>query len=105
MLLNQSRRVNLPKYVKQFQELVGPSKLWPRQIRSLVFSQKHLNNKQRFTVTVFLLANGVSAYIIQAYFQTCFYFDSQAWRQIKWIIQKYPTSNWKQWNVALNKSI
>lgn len=105
MLLSESRRKNLPRYVKQFQELVGPSKQWPRMLRTLIFANNHLNNKQRFTVIVFLLCNGVNKYIIKSFFEKCFAFDSEAWRQINWVIDKYPTSKWKQWNVSQNKSM
>lgn len=99
------RSARLPKHVKRFQELVGKTNLWPRTLRRLILQEIHLNNKDRFTVIVFLLCNGVHRYAIETYFEDCFAFDSEAWRQIKWVIQKYPTSNWKQWNVAMNKSM
>lgn len=93
------------QHLKIFIDLIGHSKFWPNYIRRLMFGARHLNNQQRFTITVFLLCNGVNPVLIKAYYDDCFNFDASAYRQINWIINNYPTSNWKQWNVALQKSI
>jgi hypothetical protein len=92
-------------YMKDFIDLIGPSKLWPHQIRLKLFSSKHLNNRDRFACTIFLLCNGVNPRLIREFYHDCFNFDAEANRHINYLIDKYPTSNWKQWNVALNKSI
>lgn len=92
------------QHLKLFIELIGPSKLWPQQIRINMFGAKHLSNKERFQVTVFLLTNGISPYQIKQYFQDSFRFDRDAWRQIDWVINKYPNSRWTQWNVAMGRS-
>lgn len=93
------------QHLKQFIDLIGPSGDWPRQIRQLLFGGKHLNNSQRFQTTVFLLCNGVNPILIKAFYKDCFKFDDQANRQIDWIIKKYPTSKWMQWNVSQRKSM
>lgn len=93
------------QHLKLFIELIGPSKQWPRQIRQNLFGQRHLNNRERFQCTVFLLCNGISPAQIKAYYNDCFNFDDAAERQINWILNQYPTSNWKQWNVAMGRSI
>ncbi|MEY3324803.1 MAG: hypothetical protein RLZ11_1117 [Bacteroidota bacterium] len=93
------------KHLRLFIDLIGPSKDWPTQIRMLLFGAKHLTNQQRFSCTVFLLANGISPRQIREFYAQTFNFDQSAWRQIDWIITKYPTSNWKQWNVMMQRSI
>lgn len=70
-----------------------------------MFGSKHLNNQDRFTITVFLLCNGINPTLIKTYFADCFKFDQSAWRQIDYLIKNYPTSNWKQWNVSQQKSM
>jgi hypothetical protein len=76
------------------------SHLWPRAIRN-AFYKKHMNNAERFKVTVFFLVNQVPPEILLNAYEFKFKdFDQQAWRQIHWIIKKYPTSKWKAWNLS-----
>lgn len=84
--------------------MLPKSHLWPKAIREAFF-KKHMNNTERFKVTVFFLANGVAPFLITKAYQKKFNFDKEAWRQINWIFQKYPTSNWTAWNVALGRSV
>lgn len=95
----------LPHYVKLFRELVGWEKDWPRRLRNLIIETRHLRNQDRFTVVVFLLANGVGPDILRQFFDRCFNFDRAAWSQIEWVITNYPNKSWKAWNVALQRSI
>lgn len=101
----EKRQKWLPYYVKLFREHIGWEKDWPRKIRVLLLETRHLRNQDRFTVIVFLLANGIAPNIVRQYFDRCFSFDRSAWSQIDWVIKAYPTSNWKAWNVALQKSV
>lgn len=93
------------KYLKFFQDMIGPQKFWPRSIRMCVYGKTHLTNQERFKVTVFFLANGLSPYQIKKFYEDCYKFDYSAIRQIEFIIKKYPTSNWKAWSIKANKSI
>ena len=77
---------------------------WPVAIRRAFF-KSHMNNSERFKVTVFFLANGVAPYVIKNCYAHKFNFDASAWRQINWIINQYPTSNWTAWNIALQRSV
>lgn len=103
--MNPNRARWISHYVKLLQEIVGPSKDWPRAISYLCFSARHLKNRDRFTVIVFLLTNGVSPGMVKEFFDRVYSFDRQAWSHIDWIIKNYPTKNWKAWNVALQKTI
>lgn len=80
------------------------SHLWPKAIRD-AFYKKHMNNTERFKVVVFFLANGVEPRVLMQALAEKFKFDKEAWRQIRWIVDKYPTSNWKAWNIAERRSI
>lgn len=91
-------------YLYDFVDIVGPIYKWPHSISGLLPKQ-HLNNQERFKLTVFLLCNGVNPEMIKAYFSDCYGFDAQAWRQINYVIKAYPTSQWKAWNVQENRSI
>jgi hypothetical protein len=104
-IIANCKEMNRQQYAKIFIDLIGPSWSWPNQVRLLFFGYLHLNNVQRFIVTVFLLANGINPELIRSFFQDCFRMDSAAHRQIEWIIHKYPESNWKQWNVSMGSSV
>jgi hypothetical protein len=79
------------------------SYLWPDAIR-IAFFKRHMSNTERFKVTVFFLVNRVPPHVIKNAYEYKFKFDAQAWRQINWIINKYPTSNWKAWNLMERRS-
>ena len=65
--------------------MLPKSHLWPHAIRDAFYS-KHMNNKERFKVTVFFLCNGVDPELIKNAYQQRFKFDYEAWRQIVWVI-------------------
>lgn len=88
----------------EVRDLVGPTHKWPRSIQRTLLQQRHLNNQDRFKIIVFLLANGVAPHLIKALLNARFKFDQEALRHIDYIINKYPSSNWKAWNVAMNKT-
>lgn len=83
---------------------IPKSHLWPNAIRTAFF-KKHMTNTERFKVTVFFLANGISPHVILNAYRHRFNFDKSAYRQLEWIIKKYPTSNWKAWNIMERRSI
>lgn len=89
----------------QIRDLVGPTHKWPRAIQRLLLQQKSLSNPDRFKLIVFLLANGVPPPMIKALLNARFKFDQEALRHIDYIINKYPSSNWRAWNVAANRSV
>ena len=92
-------------YLVILQDLVGPSHRWPRSLRRMVFAQLHLNNTDRFTVIVFLYRNGVNPVIIKE-FLSCYNFDTAAWRQIDYVVHALEQGRgWRQWNVALQRSV
>lgn len=78
--------------------------LWPKAIREAFF-KSHMNNTERFKVTVFFLANGIAPHVIVKAYAAKFTFDKEAWRQIHWVILKYPTSTWTGWNITLRRSV
>lgn len=78
--------------------------LWPEAIRT-AFYKKHITNPERFKITVFFLANGVAPFIIKGVFNEKYTFDKEAVRQVNWIINKYPTSQWTAWNIAEQRSV
>jgi len=92
-------------WVKLLQDLIGPTHQWPQKIRMWLLRTTHPNNMQRFGMTVFLLKNGTDPELIKEFYTDLFDFDREAWRQINWIIGKYPTSNWTSWNVYANRSM
>lgn len=57
-------RLKRYQYMKMFQEVIGPSNAWPNKIRFYLYGNAHLNNQQRFTVVVFLMANGINPELI-----------------------------------------
>ena len=86
-------------------DIVGPAHKYPHHIRKCIYEKKHLKNKDRFIVSVFFLTNGLNPHVWRPWMMRRYKLDNQADRQLKHIIKHYPTSNWKQWNVALDKSI
>lgn len=100
--MSRSRR---SYYLKTIQEIIGPEKLWPIAIKHLVYRAKHLNNVQRFKVTVFFLCNGLHPDYICGFYQSTFNMDAEAARHVMYIIKKYPTSRWTAWNIHLGRSV
>lgn len=93
------------QWYQYLQRQVGPVDHWPHAVSRLALTERHLDNQGRFTVAVFLLANGVPPDAVRNYFEFRFRFDAAAWRQLNWIIHRYPGSNWRAWNVMLGRSI
>lgn len=91
-------------YLKFLHKDWHKSHKWPKAIRD-AFYKKHMNNQERFKVTVFFLANGFGEKFIRSLYAQKFNFDKSAWRQLDFIFKAYPTSNWTAWNIDLNKSI
>lgn len=89
---------------KYLNEWLGPQKYWPRTIRMTLY-KKHLTNQDRFKCIVFLLCNGVNPAFILPWFLATGRYDDSAVRHIKYVIDKYPTSTWKAWNLSENKSL
>jgi hypothetical protein len=88
-------------------DLIGPTSVWPRAIAHM-FNNKcyHLRHKDRFTVVVFFLCNGVNPELIREWFaMRPQAFTSKDLQQIDYIVKKYPESNWTAWNVAMGKSM
>lgn len=83
-------------------DLVGPIDWWPPQVVS-VFSRLHMNNRDRFVLTVFLLCNGCDPRIIIQYYRVAYDFDRSAWDQVNYIINRYPQSQWQAWNIHLGR--
>lgn len=92
-------------WVKTLQEIIGPTHKWPNQLRDLILRSRHVNNQQRFIIIVFMMCNGVQPMVVRDFFGERFDLDKAAWRQIDWVINKYPTSRWTAWNVAMGKSM
>lgn len=84
------------------QEIVGPTKKWPRKVL-FVFMKPHYSNQDRFTLYVFLCVNGMFPPHVYNFFKQTQNLDKPAHRQLVWL-----ESNWtryKAWNVSLNKSV
>lgn len=94
-----------PQWYSYLVRVVGTLADWPRSLVPLVLDRRHLSNQERFTVTVFLLANGVPPDAVRHYFRFRFNFDVEAWRQITWVINNYPGSQWRAWHVGERRSI
>lgn len=92
-------------WMKFIQDKIGPQKQWPIKIKAAMYGKKVLKNTDRFTITVFLLCNGLDPFWIKRFFDTQTPMDDSAKRQVNWIIEKYPTSRWTAWNVAMNRSM
>lgn len=98
---------NRPYYISTFLDLVGPTHLWPNAIRPLICQKRHLTNKERFTVIMFLSANGVNPLLQQEFFKDIFNFDQGAWRQIEWLYDdaiRY-RGKYKAWNVFEGRTV
>lgn len=74
------------EYVRLFQELVGSTRSWPTRVREAICRSYHVNNRERFIITVFLFHNGVDPDLIIDFFRDCFRLDDAAHRQIVWLI-------------------
>lgn len=93
------------QFYSTLNDIVGPSHKYPNAIRKIIYEKKHIRNQDRFTVTCFFLANGLNPQVFGPWMMRRYKLDKAAGRQINWIINKYPTSKWKAWNVAHNKSV
>lgn len=88
-------------------DLIGPTGAWPRAIAH-IFNNKgfHLRHKDRFTIVVFFLCNGVNPELIREWFAVRPQaFTAKDLQQIDYIVKKYPESSWTAWNVAMGKSM
>lgn len=90
-----------------FREYIGNTTEWPNTVRPLILSSRHLTNVQRYTVISFMLINGVRPSRIKAWLNQRFRFDSEAWRQINYLMKVWAdgTKTFKQWNVAEGSTI
>lgn len=87
-------------------DIIGPAYAWPRQIRHLVYEKRHVKNRERFIVVVFFLTNGIDPDLIGQIMRRLYpQLDAAALRHIAWIIDRYPSSNWTQWNVYQQRSM
>jgi len=95
-----------PRYVARVQELIGRTSLWPRAVQRAFFSE-HMNNRERFTVIVFLWTNGCPPNLIEKRFQSFEDYDDQAIRHIKWVMNALirNPNRWRAWNIQLGRSI
>lgn len=93
------------RWLVRLQDIIGPSHLWPRQIRRMIFEKTHINNKERFTFMVFAMNNGFNPALVIEFFEQAYSFDSAAWRQINWVIKNYPVKRWKSWNVIMQRTV
>lgn len=75
-------------YIRVFQDLVGSSRYWPTKVREAICRSHHVNNRERFIITVFLFHNGVNPEIIIDFFKDCFRLDDAAHRQVRWLIDE-----------------
>lgn len=94
----------IQRYKETIEDIVGDKDQWPRSIKNTFYTQLRPTNRDRFTMIVFFLNNGLNPVIIREYFQMAYVFDQDAWRQINYIIAKYPTSSWTSWNVSEQRS-
>jgi len=94
----------IQRYKETIEDIVGDKDNWPRQIKRTFYTVLRPNNQQRFTMLVFFLNNGLNPVILREYFQMAYVFDSDAWRQINWVITHFPNSNWTSWNVSENRT-
>lgn len=85
-------------------DIIGPTYAWPRSISTKFIHDIKLDNRERFSLTVFFLCNGLNPELLEDYLD-CFDYDSNARGQVRWIVQQYPSSQWKAWNVAMSKSM
>jgi len=93
-------------FMKQLIDIIGPGKFWPKALWNLVARKFHINNEQRFKLTVFFLCNGVAPHIINGFYRTRYRkLDNEAWRQIAYLIKAYPGMSWTAWNVYERRSM
>lgn len=97
-------RAAIAKMRETIFDIVGPASEWPRGVLD-IFTKLHIKNKDRFTLTVFLLGNGLNPVVIKEYYAMAYAFDKSANTQIDYIIGKYPKSFWTTWNVHFKKSM
>lgn len=93
------------RWVVTLQDQIGNTILWPLEIQRCLLQKKHLTNQERFKCTVFLLCNGMAPWLIEDYYKFRYRFDKNAWRQIDYVIRKYPKSNWTAWNTSERRSM
>ena len=55
--------------VRDIQDLIGPTKCWPRHIRCIFFANS-LNYYQRYLITIFAYVNGLPLHILLDWMQT-----------------------------------
>jgi len=88
------------------QDLIGPKRGWPKYMLSLMFKQGYLKNGERFSLTVFLLANGLQPELIVLWYARMRMLrDVSAHRHVEWLIKNYPYKNWTQWNMAHERNV
>lgn len=102
--MSETKKAVIRDFYKWLYEMLGPSHNYPRAIQKLIFQKPHLNNKERFTLVVFFMVNGIDPQKFVQFMFTKFNFDQDATRQILYLVRKFPNSKWKAWNVALQKT-
>lgn len=86
--------------------MIGHSNEWPRAIRKMLYANKHLNYRERFIVTVFLLENAVNPLDVTMLMRDLYiHMDHSAVNHIASLIKAYPKSNWTQYNVSQKRSV
>lgn len=103
-----SERHNRPGVMKWLQEEIGSSKLWPWEIKRVIYGKKHLNNPERFKVLVFLYVNGLAKWKIKLFFTQLYVFDYQGWRHINYLLdhvqEKVINKQWHAWDIHAKQS-
>jgi DNA primase large subunit len=94
----------IARYKETIEDIVGDKDQWPRAIKQIFYTRLRPTNRERFTMIVFFLNNGLNPVILREYFQMAYVFDADAWRQINHVITRYPSSNWTAWNISEQRS-
>lgn len=92
-------------WVLYWRDQLGPPKRWSRSIW-MALQSSHLNHSQVYSVTVFLLGNGISPYDIRRYYNHQFNLDRTRTKDFEHLITVYGLGRLKfsYWDVSDQKT-
>lgn len=79
-------------------ELIGPFNVWPSTIAT-IFKNRTLTHKSRFTLSVFLLNNGLDPDLLIEWFKLKHKPNGKQLAHVKQIIKEFPSSKWTSYNM------
>lgn len=88
-------------WVLYWRDQLGPPQGWSRSVW-MALQSSHLNNRQVYAVTVFLLGNGISPYDIRRYYNHQFKLPAQRVKDYEHLITVYTLGRLKfsYWDVS-----